>query len=69
MRMMLISTLEKDKSTLDFMGRHMDKKGIPWEIRPDKRTGKYGLYRAYKAVGVTYVPEPLPDRKVWENKR
>ena len=67
-KMMLISAWVKDESELDFLKRHMDKKGVKWEIIKHPNTGKYGLFRTYKAVGVTCMPEPLPDRKVWENK-
>ena len=69
MRMMLISTWVKDKSELDFMKQHMDKKGVKWEIRRNTRNGQYGLYRTYKPVGKNRLPEPLPDRKAWENRR
>ena len=69
MKMMLISVFVKDLSELDGMKEHFDKKRIPWEVRQDKRTGRYALYRQYKAVGKSKLPEPLPDRRVWDNKR
>ena len=67
-KMMLISVWVDDKSELDFMKRHMDEKGIAWEIRRNPRTGQYGFYREYKEVGMNRLPEPLPSREAWEER-
>jgi len=66
--MMQLSIFVKDESELDFMKRHLDEKGIVWEIRRNMRNGKYSLYREYKAVGKNRPPEPIPDRKAWDSR-
>lgn len=67
-KMMLISMWVRRKSELDFMAQHMERKGVPYEIRQRPEDGAYALYRQYKDVGKNRPPETLPSREDWDNR-